>query len=107
MPVIPLADVKRLLSGKYPNLRPEYAAQFAELFDEIRKKSEGGEITSRALDLRGLIAAIGMMERGLSPVRALRLGIVNKCFDSYEQTLVSDLVATRLPESLEAGRVFA
>ena len=46
-----------------------------------------------------------MMERGLSPVRALRLGIVNKCFDSYEQTLVSDLVATRLPESLEAGRV--
>ena len=45
-----------------------------------------------------------MMERGLSPVRALRLGIVNKCFDSYEQTLVSDLVATRLPESLEAGR---
>lgn len=107
MPVIPLADVKRLLSGKYPNLRPEYATQFAELFDEIRKKSEGGEITSRALDLRGLIAAIGMMERGLSPVRALRLGIVNKCFDSYEQTLVSDLVATRLPESLEAGRVFA
>ena len=107
MPVIPEADVQRLLLGKYPTLRPEYAAQFAALFDEIRKKSESGEITSRALDLRGMIAAIGMMVRGLSPVRALRLGVVNKCFDSYEQTLVSDLVAARLPESLEAGRIFA
>jgi nitric oxide reductase NorQ protein len=59
------------------------------------------------LDLRGLLAAIRMMHRGLPAVQALQLGIVNKCFDDYERQLVSDMIAVRFPGDLGKESIFA
>ena len=53
------------------------------MFLELHAKCENGEISSKALDLRGLIGSIGMMEKGLNIYTALDMGITNKSFDEY------------------------
>lgn len=107
MPVITEQNLKKLIRDKYPELREEYLSQFAQLFSDVRRKCEGGEISTKALDLRGLLAAIRMMSRGLPAVQALQLGIVNKCFDEYERQLVQDMIAVRFPGDLGHDQMFA
>lgn len=34
------------------------------------------------------------------------MGIVNKCFDSYERQLVSDMITVRFPGDLDRNRIF-
>ncbi len=106
MPVISEENLTKLIASKFETLRPEYAGQFAALFHEIRKKCEGGEISTKALDLRGLLAAIQMMHGGLPAVEALELGLVNKCFDEYERQLVQDMISVRLPGDLSTDKLF-
>ena len=107
MPVISAENLQKLIKDKYPTLKPEYISQLATLFDEIRKKCEGGEISTRSLDLRGLISCIGMMKKGLEVTKALEMGLINKCFDEYERQLVLDIVSARLPESLSGESIFS
>ena len=106
MPVISEENLKKLTKDKYPDLVDDYNDQFAKLFSDIRRKCEGGEISTKALDLRGLLASIGMMKRGLPCVQALKLGIVNKCFDTYERQLVEDMITVRFPGDLGADKIF-
>ena len=40
-------------------------------------------------------------------IRALDMGITNKAFDSYEQGLIRDVIAARIPAKLDAGKLFA
>ena len=107
MPVISKEGLKKLIRDKFPALKDSYLEQFADLFMEIRRKCESGEISTKPLDLRGLLASIHMMDRGLMPVRALELGMVNKCFDDYERQLVDDMVSVRLPGDLTRDQIFA
>ena len=58
MPVISADSLEKLLKATFPKLRAEYARQLAELFQEIRKKCDSSEISTKALDLRGLTAAV-------------------------------------------------
>lgn len=106
MPIITEEGLIKLITDKFPTLKSEYRKQFADLFMEIRKKCESGEISTKALDLRGLLASIHMMDCGLMPVRALELGMVNKCFDDYERQLVDDMVSVRLPGDLTREQIF-
>ncbi len=106
MPVISEENLRKLILDKFPNLRETYADQFAQLFEDILRKCDGGEISTNALDLRGLLAAILMMSRGLPAVSALELGIVNKCFDEYERKLVRDLIDVRISSSQTAEELF-
>lgn len=106
MPVISKDNLRQLILDKQPTIRTEYADQFAELFSEIRRKCEGGEISTKSLDLRGLLSSIELTRRGLPAVKALELGIVNKCFDEYERQLVADMITVRIPGDLTAERIF-
>lgn len=106
MPVITEENLKKLIRDKYPEIKDDYADQFAKLFSDIQKKCEGGEISTKALDLRGLLASILMMQRGLPAIRALQLGIVNKCFDDYERQLVEDMITVRFPGDLGKEQIF-
>ena len=106
MPVIASENLAKLIQDKYPDLKPDYVSQFVSLFDEIRKKSQGGEISTRSLDLRGLLSCIGMMRHGLTAVKALEMGLVNKCFDRYEKDLVLDIVNARLPKNISGECIF-
>ncbi len=106
MPVIAREDLLRLIAERYPRMREELREQFARLFFELDAKASSAEISDRALDLRGLLDAIGMMELGTSTGSALDMCITNKTFDPYERGLIHDVIAARIPMDLRAEDVF-
>ncbi|MEE8717439.1 MAG: AAA family ATPase [Coriobacteriales bacterium] len=106
MPALDVDGLRDLLLQEHPDLTPEAAHQLAELFCEIRSKCSAGEISEKALDLRGLIDSVALMRAGLPPVEALEVCLVNKTFDEYERGLVSDVIAARIPRSVKRGRLF-
>ena len=107
MPVVSKENLEQLIRDKFPDITKEFAGQFAQLFEDIRKMCESGEISTKALDLRGLLAAIGLMHNDLPVLQALDLGIVNKCFDDYERQLVEDMIHVRFPGDLQRSAIFA
>ena len=106
MPVISEENLQKLLRRTFPALSPQWAEQFAALFRDLRQKCDGGEITTKALDLRGLLSALHLVEKGISTGDALRLGIINKAFDPFERQLVADAVWSRIPQDAARGQLF-
>jgi len=106
MPPITEENLLKLIRREFPTLKSTYAEQFAALFQDIQKKCDSAEISTKALDLRGLLAAIRLMEQGLEGNLALDMGVVNKCFDEFERQLVTDVIRARLPENLPGRDVF-
>ena len=96
MPMISKESLIKLIRKHYPDIREEGAEELTFMFLELHKKCENGEISSKALDLRGLLGAVGLMEKGLDIFTALDMGITNKTFDTYEQTLIRDTIRTRI-----------
>ena len=96
MPVISGENLKKLLLSQFPQLKDSFAQQFSDLFQEIRKKCESSEISTKALDLRGLLASLKLVQNGLPVGAALEMGIVNKSFDDFERQLVSDMIQARI-----------
>ena len=106
MPIIGKENLQKLLLTQFPALRPEYAEQMAELFQDIRKKCDSSEISTKALDLRGLLASLTLVQKGLLLGQALEMGIINKSFDEFERELVSDLIRARVRGDLTADALF-
>ena len=106
MPAITEEGLMKLLRREFPRLKQAYASQLAGLFQDIQKKCDGGELSTKPLDLRGLVASVRLMQTGLEGNRALELGLVNKSFDDFEKQLVTDVIRTRLPETLTPEDVF-
>ena len=106
MPIISAEDLTRLLQNQFPQLKSRYAEQFSGLFQDIRKKCESSEISTKALDLRGLLASLSLTQKGLTAGEALEMGIVNKTFDEFERQLVADVIATRISGDLTAAELF-
>ena len=106
MPPIGEENLKKLLTAQFPGLKARYADQFARLFLDLQKKCESAEISTRALDLRGMLDAIRLMYRGVPAETALDMGITNKAFDTYEQGLIRDVIHARIPHGLDRTRLF-
>lgn len=102
MPVISDENLQKLLRRSFPTLKQEWAVQLTQLFRDLRQKCDSGEISTKALDLRGLLSALHLVERGIPSGRALEMGIINKAFEPFERQLVADAVWARLPR--DAGR---
>ena len=51
--------------------------------------------------------ALRLIRRGIPAGAALDMGITNKAFDSYEQGLIRDVIAARIPAKLDAAKLFA
>lgn len=106
MPVISEANLQKLIRRRYPAIRPGICDQLAKLYAELERKAESAEISDAALDLRGLLDAIALMEQGLLSGDALGMCIVNKSFDPYERGLIRDVIDARIPADLTRGHVF-
>ena len=106
MPMISKESLIKLIKKHYPDIREEGAGELAFIFLELHKKCENGEISSKALDLRGLLGAVGLMEKGLDIFTALDMGITNKTFDTYEQTLIRDTIRTRISKKMVKKDLF-
>lgn len=99
-----LAEIIRY---QFPDICMEAMDQLIGLFLDLQVKAANGEITTKVLDLRGLLGALRTIHAGLNPRLAVSMGITNKSFDEFEQEIVGDVVMTRIPESWTSGDVFA
>ena len=106
MPPIAEDGLDRLLGEEFPTLEKKYRGQLVQLFLDLQKKCGSAEISSKALDLRGLLDALRLIRRGVSAGTALDMGITNKAFDAYEQSLIRDVIAARIPAKLDRSRLF-
>ena len=73
---------------------------------DLQLKAQNSEITTKALDLRGMLGALKTIHQGLNPSLAVQMGVVNKCFDIFEKEIVQDVVMTRIPRSWTPQDVF-
>ena len=106
MPTITQDNLEKLLRAQFPDLAAKYVHQFALLFLDLQKKCDSAEISTKALDLRGMLDALRLIRRGVAAGAALDMGITNKAFDSYEQGLIRDVIAARIPAQLTAEKLF-
>lgn len=106
MPSISSENLRKLIKREFPNMKEQYLEQFTGLFQDIQKKSENSEISTKSVDLRGLLSSIHLMDKGLEAYKALQIGITNKSFDDFERELVEDIIRLRIPEGLERGEIF-
>ncbi|MGB4437774.1 MAG: MoxR family ATPase [Sedimentibacter sp.] len=106
MPGISTQNLKKMFLKEFPNIKNEYLEQFAGLFQDLKLKSENSEISTKSVDLRGLISSINLMDKGLEGNKALKMGITNKSFDDFERKLVEDVISLRIPGKLERNEIF-
>lgn len=106
MPVLNRDDLCRLLRKGFPTLKKTWAEQLAILFDELRLKVDSREISSKALDLRGILSALQLIEKGVPIQAAFEMGIINKGFDLYERKLTADVIWARIPKDATGNRLF-
>ncbi len=106
MPALTEENLRRVLLHDFPDLKDEALEAFCRLFLELQLKAQNSEISTKAMDLLGLLAALGAVRVGLSPWQAVQMGITNKAFDIFEREIVSDMVMTRIPEEWTKEQVF-
>lgn len=106
MPSLTRDRLEQILQSIFPSIEPEALEQFSGLFLDLQLKAKNGEISTKAVDLRGLIGAIRLVSGGLRPADAIDMGITNKCFDGFERELIRDIVMTRIPDDWNSGDVF-
>ncbi len=107
MPALDEAHLSQIICHDYPDIRTDALHTFCGLFLDLQQKAANGEISTKALDLRGLLAALGSVRLGLAPCKAVQMGITNKAFDIFEKEIVADIVMTRIPEDWSRESVFA
>lgn len=106
MPLIEKADLKKLIDASYPGINSDIESQFIELFYELQDKASHSEVSERSVDLRGMLDSLKLVQNGLSLGEALRMTIVDKSFDTYEEQLIHDVIKARIPEELTSKEVF-
>ncbi|MDO5048198.1 MAG: AAA family ATPase [Anaerococcus sp.] len=101
VPNISKENLDKLLADSFPKLKEKYRKAFIDLFIGLQEKSENNEISTRSVDLRGLIGAIETMKVGLSPYQALKIGLINKSFDEFERRIILDSLKSKIPSHIE------
>lgn len=106
MPPLTKERLEQILTSIFPAINPDALEQFSGLFLDLQLKAKNGEISTKAVDLRGLIGSVRLIAGGLRPADAIDMGITNKCFDSFERELIRDIVMTRIPDEWTSHDVF-
>ena len=106
MPTLTQDDLIKILDTAVPGATSASLEQFAGLFLDLQTKAKNGEISTKPVDLRGMIGSLKLIRGGPPPKPAVTMGITNKCFDGFEQEIVDDIVLTRIPESWSSRDVF-
>lgn len=99
MPEMDEDSVLFVLRQHFPDGEKSALKAFAGLFLDLQIKAYHGEISTKSLDLRGLVSAVKATRSGLSPIDAIQMGIINKSFDVFEKEIIEDVVSTRIPSS--------
>ena len=94
MPELSEENLRKIIRHDYPGIKEAAEDAFCGLFLDLQTKAQNSEISTKALDLRGLLGSLGAVEIGLPPYQAVQMGITNKAFDIFEKEIVSDMVMT-------------
>lgn len=106
MPAVDENTLMKILLYAFPMANKGKFEQFAQLFLDLQLKALNGEISTKPIDLRGMLASIRTVRAGLKPCVAVKMGISNKSFDVFEREIISDVIMTRIPDSWEAADIF-
>lgn len=98
--------VSLILKVYFPEIKENALKQFVGLFMDLQLKAEHSEISTKSVDIRGMIGALKTIQTGLKPTSAVNMGITNKSFDIFEREIVEDIVMTRIPEDWTMNDVF-
>ena len=98
--------VMLILKTYFPEMKENALKQFVGLFMDLQLKAEHSEISTKSVDIRGMIGALKTIQTGLCPILAVNMGITNKSFDIFEREIVEDIVMTRIPEDWIREDVF-
>lgn len=85
-----------LLEKQYGHLSDKIRSSVIALFMDLQLKYQQGEISSKAVDLRGLLGALGIYQQGLGLRSALQMSLVNKVFNEDERQIIQDLLDLRI-----------
>ena len=85
-----------LLEKQYGHLSDKIRSSVIALFMDLQLKYQQGEISSKAVDLRGLLGVLGIYQQGLGLRSALQMGLVNKVFNEDERQIIQDLLDLRI-----------
>lgn len=105
MPTITENNLQEMLREN-STLKEEYIKRFSKFFLDLQRKSLNAEISSKSVDLRGLLAAIDLMHRGLSIDKSIEMGLSHKTFDSFESDIVKDTLGTLFESKISSTELF-
>ena len=106
MPALTGDTLEFLLTKMFPDMTDNAKEQFTGLFMDMQTKAYNGEISTKPLDLRGLMSAIRTIRSGLAPSSAVKMGITNKSFDIFEREIINYIVMTRVPSTWTRADIF-
>ncbi len=106
MPALTQETLRRIILHDYSDVEEEALEAFGGLFLDLQKKAENGEISTKSMDLRGLLAALGAVRVGLKPLPAVQMGIANKAIAGFDRENVQYCVKTRIPDDWTKEQVF-
>lgn len=106
MPQVDKPTLMQILKDSFPTAKEFALDQFCGLFLDLQLKAFNSEISTKAVDLRGMISAIKTIQIGLEPAKAIKMGITNKSFDAFEREIINDVVMTRIPSDWAIGDIF-
>lgn len=98
--------VRLILKTYFPDIKETALKQFVGLFMDLQLKAGHSEISTKSVDIRGMIGALKTIQAGLKPTAAVNMGVTNKSFDIFEREIVEDIVMTRIPEDWTRSDVF-
>lgn len=105
VPSLDSDGLTNLLKSKFTDVN-DNVKFLVKLFLDLQAKAKNGEISTRSVDLRGVISALGLIDRGINPRAAVVSCIVNKAFDEFERTKINDVVTTLIPETWTRDDLF-
>lgn len=106
MPPLTEETLMEVLQFHFPEAKEAGLRAFAGLFLDLQLKASNGEISTKPLDLRGMIGAVRTVQAGLKPRTAITMGITNKSFDIFEKEIIGDIVMTRIPKEWNREEIF-
>ena len=106
IPAVEEEKLMLILKKEFEDADEEKLIQFGGIFLDLQLKSQNGEISSKSVDLRGLIGSLKAIRRGLKPSLAVNMGVTSKTFDIYEKEIVGDIIKTRIPDKWETKDIF-
>lgn len=106
LPPMTADSLEELLAAELPRLTKAGRRTFAGLFMDLQEKCAHAEISTHAVDLRGMLDALRLMQLGLGARQALAMGITNKCFEDEERRMVEDILDLRISQGASGASFF-